>query len=149
MKRLLLIIIVSLAFSASLSMAGKIYKWTDSDGNTHYGERPPSTQAKQIKVPKSAPSRANSPVSSQDATKKLLEAIDKERKDKNETKSKMAKEKAHQDKNCSAAKRRVASLSLGGRRFEVDEQGERSYLGEAEIQKRLVKAQKTKEKWCK
>ncbi|MBL1275362.1 MAG: DUF4124 domain-containing protein [Ectothiorhodospiraceae bacterium] len=148
MKKFLLLIAISLACASSFSSAGKIYKWTDNDGNTHYGERPPGNNAKQIKVPKSTPNRAKNPVTSQEATKRLLDAIDKERKDKNEAKDKMAKEKARKDKNCSTAKRRVASLKLGGRRFEVDEQGERSYLSETEIQKRLVAAQKTKAEWC-
>lgn len=151
MKRLLLLIAISLLCTATLSIAGKIYKWTDSEGNIHYGERPPSNQAKQIKVPK-GPSGTSTPVNKttnqQDATRKLLSAFDKERKDKNEAAAKAKKEKGIRDKNCSNARKRVAGLSIGGRIYDISEQGERSYLEGDEIKKRLGEARKVAEKWC-
>ena len=152
MKRLLLLIAVSLLCATTLSVAGKIYKWTDSEGNIHYGERPPSEQAKQIKIPK-GPSSTSAPVSTpsnqQEATKKLLNAFDKERKDKADASAKAAKEKALRDKNCSISRKRVASYSIGGRIYDITEQGERRYLEEDEIKKGLAEAQKDVEKWCK
>lgn len=151
MKKLLLLIAISLLCTATLSMAGKIYKWTDSEGNVHYGTRPPNNQAKQIKVPK-APPYAGKPAaksgSSTDARKTLLDAFDKERKDKKEATAKADKEKAVSDKNCSNARKRVAGLSIGGRIYDITEQGERKYLEDNQIKSRLVEARKAVEKWC-
>jgi hypothetical protein len=153
MKNLITLITIFLLCLSSLSFAGKIYKWTDSEGNVQYGERPPNRQAKQIKVPKGpsgSPAIPSAKTSSpQDATKKLLDAFDKERKDKKETVAKAAAEKERRDKNCSSAKRRIAGLKVGGRQYEMTDQGERNYLNEADIQKRLAEAQKFADKWCK
>lgn len=151
MKRLLLLIAISLLCATTFSVAGKIYKWTDSEGNIHYGERPPSDQAKQITVPKgpsSAPSSESQPTNTQDSTKKLLDAFDKERKDKADATAKDAKETALRDKNCSISRKRVAGLSIGGRIYDVTEKGERRYLEDAEIKSKLAEAQKDVEKWC-
>jgi len=149
MKNLITLATVFLLCLTPLSFASKIYKWTDSEGNTHYGEHPPSQKATQIKVPK-GPEHTSAPrqVNQQDATNKLLDAFAKERKDKKEAESRAAVEKDRRDKNCANAKRRVVSLKLGGRQYDITDQGERRFLGEAELQTRLVEAQKTADKWC-
>ncbi len=150
MKNLTTLITVFLLCLSPLSFAGKIYKWTDSEGNTHYGERPPSQKATQIKVPK-GPARTStpSPVNQQDATNKLLDSFAKERKDKKEATNKAAVEKESRDKNCSRAKQRVASLKRGGRQYEITDRGERHFLSDADIQTRLLEAQKIADQWCK
>lgn len=148
----LILLTLCLLCLSPLSIAGKIYKWTDSEGQVHYGERPPSGQAKQIKVPTApahSPAPAARPANQQEATQKLLDSFDKERKEKAETEAKAAKEQARREKNCSSAKRRIAGLKIGGRQYEVDEQGNRHYLSEAEIQSRLAEAQQYADKWCK
>jgi hypothetical protein len=152
MKKLLVLIAIALFCTATLSVAGKIYKWTDSEGNIHYGERPPNGQGQQIHVPTAPPAPASpaaTPSSQVDTTKNLLDAFDKERKDKQEAADKIAKEKETRDKNCSNARKRIAGLKMGGRQYEVTEQGERHYLDDAAIQQRLTEAQKAADEWCK
>lgn len=152
MKNLITLMTISLLCLSTLSFAGKIYKWTDNDGNIHYGERPPNHNAKQLKVPRGpahTPAPAAKPGSTQNSTKKLLDAFDKERKTKEEATAKAAAEKERRDKNCSSAKRRIAGLKIGGRQYEMTDQGERHYLNEADIQSRLQEAQKFADKWCK
>ncbi|HEC19991.1 MAG TPA: DUF4124 domain-containing protein [Gammaproteobacteria bacterium] len=151
MKTLITLTTIILLCLPPLGFAGKIYKWTDADGVVHYGERPPSRNATQIKVPHNSTGRSSppaKPVNQQDATNKLLDAFAKERKDKKEAEKKAAEEKQRRDKNCSNARRRVAGLKIGGRIYEINDQGERQYLGEADIKKRLADAQKLVEKWC-
>ena len=125
---------------------------TDSEGNVHYGARPPSNQAKQIKVQK-GPAYSGKPAAKTakpgDARKTLLDAFDKERKDKKEASAKTAKEKATKDKYCSNARKRIAGLKMGGRQYDITEQGERNYLDDSAIQQRVAQAQKDAEKWCK
>ena len=147
-----LTLLLMLLGASSTSFAGKIYKWTDSEGKVHYGERAPSGKAKQILVPQSrryGASPAPKPDNKTDAASKFLESVATERKEKKEVADKAAKEKEIADKNCSNARGRVASLKQGGRRFTVDEKGERTYLNEADIQSRLKEAQMKVEKWCK
>ena len=151
MKKIIVLAALVILVASPLTFAGKIYKWTDSNGNVHYGAQPPSQNAKQMKVP-SAPSSSASaakPSSQTDATNKLLDSFAKDRKDKNEASSKTANEQKVSKENCSRARKRIASLNQGGRRYEMTEEGERSYLDQVEIQKRLKKAQEMSSKWCK
>lgn len=147
----IILMLILLAISSTAS-AGKIYRWVDSEGNVQYGERPPAGQGKQVHVPRSTPSGAvSAPKASNkiDTTNKFLESVAAERKEKKEASEKAAKEKEIMDKNCSQARRRVATLKQGGRQFEVDEKGERHYLNDADIQKKLSEAQQAVDKWCK
>lgn len=155
MKKLIslssLFLLLMLLGATSTTYAGKVYKWVDSEGNVHYGERPPTGQGEQMRVPRSSPYQpAPTPSSSNkmDATNKLLDSIESERKEKQQAEQKATAEKEAKAKNCSKAKSYAASLRQGGRRFEVDEQGNRNYLDEAEIQKRLNEAEAMVKKWC-
>ena len=156
MKRVIFLLFVALTLmmlgASSSSFAGKIYKWTDANGKVHYGERAPNGNAKQMSVPSKAAygaTTASKPSDKTDAASKFLESVATERKEKNEAAEKAAKEKEINDKNCSNARRRVASLKQGGRQYEMSEQGERNYLDEAAIQSRLNEAQSQVKKWCK
>lgn len=148
-----ILIMLMLLGSASAVFAGKIYRWVDSEGNVQYGEHPPAGKGKQMNIPSKTPSYAKpaaKPSSNADDTaSKFLESVEAERKEKQEAADLAAKNKKIRDENCSRAKKYAASLKLGGRRFEVDEKGNRSYLDEAEIQKRLKEAENNVEKWCK
>jgi len=150
MKKLTAVIILSLLCAASGALAGKVYKWTDSEGNVHYGERPPTTQAREIDIPKAPPSSHNAAPAgnSLQETNKLLEALQKERQQKAEKKAAEEEERKIRETNCSHSKRKLVGYKIGGRIYEIDEQGERSYLSDSDIQQRLEAAQKEVDKWC-
>jgi FKBP-type peptidyl-prolyl cis-trans isomerase len=153
MKKFIVLVTVILLGASAFSLAGKIYKWTDDKGNIHYGERPPMDNAQQLKIPKAPPHSATTPTTKpgdqMEATQKLLDAFAKERKEKAEATARAEKEQKITKENCSRARKRVASLKMGGRKYEVTEQGERNYLDDADIQNRLQKAQKMVGEWCK
>ncbi len=151
MKKLIAIISLSLLCATTGALAGKVYKWTDSEGNIHYGERPPSTQAKEVDIHKAPPSSRNAPPTgnSLQETNKLLDTLQKERQQKAEKKATAEKERKAREANCSRSKRRLAGYRIGGRIYEIDEQGERSYLSDSDIQQRLEATQKEVDKWCK
>ena len=149
MKKLIAVITLSLLSATGGALAGKIYKWTDSEGNVHYGERPPTSQAREINLPKAPPSSRATPAgNSLQETNKLLDTLQKERQQKAEKKAAAEKERKAREANCSHAKRRLAAYTIGGRIYEIDDQGERSYLGDAEIEKRRLAAQKEVDEWC-
>ena len=41
-----LLMLLALALAAGPAAAGKLYKWTDKDGNVHYTDQPPPSEAK-------------------------------------------------------------------------------------------------------
>lgn len=150
MQKFIAVITLGLLCLSSGTFAGKVYKWTDSDGNVHYGERAPNTQAQEVQIRHAPPSASNSsaPAYSVQDTNKLLDTLAQERKAKAEKQAKAEKEQQMRELNCSRAKRKKAGYDIGGRIYEVDERGERSYLSDKEIQQRRNAAQQEVEKWC-
>jgi hypothetical protein len=147
----LVTLIFMLSVTSTTAFAGKIYKWVDKKGEVHYSEHPPSGKSEQMFVPHSTTTRsapAPKATNKTDAANKFLDAMDKENKEKKEAADKAAKKKAIRDKNCSIAKKRVAALKIGGRKFEVDEKGNRHYLDNSEIQSQLNEAQADVAKYC-
>jgi hypothetical protein len=133
-----------------LAFAGKVYKWVDSQGNVHYGERPPSTQqADELRIRSHAPSGSATPASKPQSANEFLDSLDKERQEKAEASEKSAKEKEITQKQCERARKQMATLNVGGRMFEMQADGERKYLDDADIQRRKKEAQAAIDKWCK
>lgn len=150
-KRTWLLLIGCLLLSP-LAFAGKIYKWVDSQGQVHYGERPPTAnQADEVKIHKGpAPSAPTSAAASQTpSASDFLEAKAKERKEKAEAGEKANKAKEIAKKNCDNARASMHSLNQGGRRYVMQPDGQRKYLDDADVQKRKQEAQAAIDKWCK
>ena len=148
MKKITLFIALAL-LCASNGFAAKIYKWTDSNGNVHYGERPPSEQARELNLPNVHPSDSDTPASTPQDVNKLLDTLQKERDEKAKKAAIAEEERRAREQNCKAAKRNATGYEIGGRIYEIDENGERRYLGDAEIEQKLQESRKAVEKWCK
>lgn len=158
MKSLASLIILCLLLAAPALSVAKIYKWVDAQGNVHYGEQPPAKNAQEMKLHKGPTPPAKSTKSDDKSDNQakqsegkgsFLESLAKEREEKAKADEVAAKEKARFDKNCSIARKQLASLKLGGRRYEIDEKGNRSFLDDTQIQKQQQNAQKDVAKWCK
>ena len=153
MKKLIIPLFLALLLASPGLFAGKIYKWVDSDGNVNYGSQPPSNNAREMNV-RSAPASAadsaadSKPVDRNETRNKLLDSIAKEREEKAKTEEQAAKEQQLREENCSRARKNLASLNQGGRRFIMTESGERNYLDDAQIQERIQQAEKDIAEWC-
>lgn len=150
---------VMLAFLSGVSNA-EIYKWKDKDGSVRYSDIPPPSNIKNEpmqgnKIPKSskplsAPTK-DATTSNSAATNGVDEAALKRAKDaeaqKKADETKQAELKFRQE-SCAAAKRNQAMYNVGGRIATTDEQGERRFLGEDEIEQGKIDAAKAIEKFC-
>jgi glucan-binding YG repeat protein len=150
-----LALITTLAlFFLPTAFAGKVYKWVDEEGNVQYSsQKPPSTGAQEIKVKsKPASSARNSEPESEDDKQE-----DKAKSEEENVKVSSEKEAAEieqkneeiRKKNCSIAKRRVATIGQGGRMYEVDEKGERTYWDDTTRAAKMQEAQAQVDEWCK
>lgn len=167
MVRLLLLCVVMLPAFAD----AEIYKWKDKDGSVRYSDVPPPSNIKQEqlvgkKIPKStgqpplAPvegdataamnkdkavtAKEASPLSKEEAAIKRAKDADAQKK---AEEIKQADLKIRQE-NCKAAKSNLATFKNGGRISITDEKGERQYLGDEEIAKGKVDAERDIEKYC-
>ncbi len=145
MKRYLLISLV--LFSANASSA--LIKWVDAEGRVHYSDAPPPPDAKVLRAPLPAPKPESESTASSapGAPKSLAEReaeLKKAQQAKKEAGEKAAKAQADADTKkayCDSLQQTLRTLQSGARMMDVDAQGNRSYVEDAERQRRIDKAQ--------
>ncbi|UCB54670.1 MAG: DUF4124 domain-containing protein [Thiotrichales bacterium] len=139
-----------IALSTSTSFAGKIYKWTDAEGNVHYGsEKPADAEAEKMKV--------DTGKTGVDRGAKALDDLKQEVDDEAER----IKEEGipaqppvpslpmkEVKRRCEAAKKDLATIQSRGQLRERDEQGNTRYVSEEEKQRRIKAAQKQVREYC-
>ncbi len=154
----------------------EIYKWKDKDGKVRYSDVPPPSNMKTEslygkKIPRPSGQAPLAPVEG-DATvaankqkeidkaggKEVVkepltkeEAAAKRSKDadeKKKTDEAKAEEQKFKQESCKAAQANLRNYQGGGRIVKTNEQGEREYLGDADIEKGKEDAQKDIDKYC-
>ena len=129
--------------------AAEMYKWVDSQGQTHFTQEPPppGIQGETVKPP---PPPA-SPGLTEQTTKKWDSYVDKavsERKKEAEKEKKAAADKAFMEENCRRARVSVASYSVPHALIQQPD-GSRIRITEEQRLKGLKDAQARVEKYCK
>lgn len=149
LKLKLLVLLVAML---PLSAQAVIYKWKDSNGVVRYSDLPPPSnipyEAMGSKTRAAAPAAADKPPAADananaEAAKRQQEA----EADKKMQATKQA-ELEYRQQSCLNAKTNYQNFKVGGRMYKMDENGQRQYLGDAEIAAGLEKAQKDMEEFC-
>jgi len=132
-----------LAFPASAGM----YKWKDANGNTQYGQFPPSgvnaTPMKAEHAPHSAPTRK--PL--QDQMKELDKQLEQQEAAKTEAAAKQ-QNAAIRKQNCENARNNITQLGYGGNRLARMPDGSYERLSEKEKQEKIKKNQTAIKEFC-
>jgi len=119
------------------AMANEIYKWTDADGNIHYGDRPSDTQNEELMamsyrrtdpsvVQQEIQKQADSITARQEARTAAAEEA--------KTAEAKAAEAAENQKKCESYRARLQTFIQSRRLYRQDENGERVYLDEQQTQ---------------
>jgi hypothetical protein len=146
-----LLLLLALPVDAALN------KWVDANGRVHYSDQPPPTvKAKVLRGSAvSAASAAElSPASAPAAPKTYAEKeaeLKKAQKAKQEAESKAAEEQARKDAQasaCASARQNLRTLQEGMRMVEIDANGERSFVTDAQRQQRIEQTQADVTKYC-
>lgn len=66
-------LILTLLAALSLPAAAQVYKWTDADGNTHFGSQPPAGQRDEVRTKDTRPSGSGPAVTMAPERKAALE----------------------------------------------------------------------------
>jgi len=139
-----------LLFSSATVLAGKIYKWTDAEGNVHYGsEKPADAPAEKMTVDTSKTGVNRGA----DALDNLKQQVDDE--------AEKVKEEGipaqppvpslpmkEVKKRCQNAKQDLATIQSRGQLRERDEKGEIRYVSDEEKQRRTKAAKKRVKEYC-
>ncbi len=134
--------------SLSLSVTAAVYKWTDAQGNVHYGDKPvDSNQANEIKVD-SATVRSGVTESRAEKRGKLLDAMAEDRLEKKEKREKQKAERKQRRAKCNYLKDRLRRLVNSSRAYRLDKDGKRVYVSNQSREKSIGQLRKQVRKTC-
>jgi len=141
--------IISIILALTTTAAGAaMYKWTDADGGTQYGQYPPAgVPAERVKVspqPASQPETAPSP-------QQRLKELEQQQQKQTEKEAEAAAEKEAAEtikKNCEIAKNNLAGLQMGGHRLTRLADGSYTRLSEEERLSWVAEAEKHIKEYC-
>jgi hypothetical protein len=97
MKGVLLVLSLLLI---SAAVSAEVYKWVDDKGEVHYGDRPKGDQDAPISIDTSSASKADAQESEKAKTQKLIDAMDKSRKEQAKLNKKKLADQRKQDDKC-------------------------------------------------
>ena len=149
-KRLATVLATVLLAAPVTLLAGQFYKWTDAEGNVHYGsEKPADAAGEQVRVD-TRPTGVNRGA---DALDKLRQQADDEaQRIKEEGIPEQppvpALSRKEVNQRCQAARRNLATIQSRGQIRERDDQGNTRYLSEKERQQRIKHAKKQIREYC-
>lgn len=155
MKKLFTIFIaIALFFPLSVT-AGKVYKWKDKNGRTHYSQFPHPDKSKKTEEIKTTEQSAEE----KDSARRKLKELDAQRKKDTEEyyKNKKEEKKAEREakkaekraENCEIARKNLSVLSNQANRRFSDGTGNTSYYSDEERAAKIKKQQDFIDKYCK
>ena len=132
-------------------MAGQIYKWTDAEGNVHYGsEKPVDASVEKMNVN-----------TSKTGVDRGADALDKLRQEADDEAQRIKEEGIPEQppvpslpmkevkRRCETARQDLATIQARGQLRERDEKGNTRYLSEKEKQRRIKQAKDQIREYCK
>jgi len=132
------LIYLVLVVSTSLN-AGTIHKWTDENGNVHYGDTPPvKTKSENVRV-QTAPSNPGKPLP-------RLSNSDPDGKAAGNTDQQISKDQA--ERYCNEARADLNVINNSSRIRVKQSDGTERYLSDAEIAKRKAESEAAVDRFC-
>ena len=123
--------------SAGMAFAGDIYKWTDEDGNIHFGDHPTREASKE---PLAIGSMLTD-TSIIQAKAAVIEPV-------GATPEELRAQALEREEKCATSKARLQKFVTSRRLYKKDENGERVYLDEDEILAARERVQNQVEEYC-
>ncbi len=120
--------------AANSAFAGDIYKWTDADGNVHYGDRPTGEQTERVAIA----SRATDPARIQEVNQARADSRTAKADARaaaaaeGPSKEDLQAEAAQRAEKCTSYKAQMQQLVTSRRLYREDANGERIYLDDNE-----------------
>jgi hypothetical protein len=136
--------------TAGTAIAGDIYKWTDEDGNVHFGDKPIGAQPERLAI-RSKPTdpakiQAMAQSRSQAAAKAAKEAAAAE--PEGPSPEELQAEADARTQKCTTYRAQLQQYVTSRRLYREDESGERVYLDEGEMQAAREQVENRVEEFC-
>jgi len=131
MARRLLISLFLLSLSPFSHAA--VYQWTDANGQTHFGDRPPAkASTKEVRV-NAAPAQTDA--TARDRQQKMTEFLEQQQKEREERQAAEAKARQQAERQaemCRKLQARLKHLESVSTFYDINDKGEREYVSEEE-----------------
>lgn len=155
-RPVLILFIIVLIFSTNV-FAGKIYKWTDAEGNVHFGERPPDSGASEVRIKQRGgvettdkPSGKTDPVvDPKQQRDKMIRAMEADRLTRQEKRQERQKQQQDHKMQCARARDRLRQYKAASSLYRLDAEGNRHTLPDSVRQGEITRLQTDINKWCK
>ncbi len=108
----------------------EIYRWTDANGQIHFGEQP-TAGAQRIEV---KPQVVERDAATREREERLRKVLDARSEEQAVLQQKQAQQNAQRNEACSKLRQSMAELEQGGVFFKQDAQGERTYYSDAQVE---------------
>ena len=132
------------------ALSGEIYKWTDADGDVHYGDRPTGTDIERLDMISN--STDNDAIQASVEARHDREAARSEARSKRDEADQAAAdakaEAAQRDVECQESRSRMQTYLQSRRLYKRDDAGERVYLDEDQTMQAHADAQEMIQKYC-
>ena len=127
--------------------AAEVYSWQDGEGNTHFGDKPPSADAKPIQIKPTSGSDASNR-NRYERTKKLVDSLAEERQERKQMRAKEHQARQERLQQCEAAKNELKQIREAQFLYRKDEDGEKTILSFEERAQAERKAREEIRKSC-
>ncbi len=127
--------------------AADVYRWVDEHGRVHYSDQPHQGGETPMRVAPAAPRDPNL-AQRQQRQKRLLQIYAEDREREEAAQRKQQAQQAERDRRCRDARHRVAHLDQGGVFYQFDDDGNRHYLSEQDVEARKARWRSEVSKWC-
>jgi Domain of unknown function (DUF4124) len=144
MKKYLLLLILIIS-----PVEAGIYKWTDQDGNVHFGDRPSNPDsATEINIQTDNKTGITNSSGNKKEREYLLKKIDEEKQADAEKRKKLYAEEKKRKQRCNYFKSRYQSHIQSSRTYRTSPDGERYYLSDEERAARKKQFKKGISEYC-
>ena len=140
--------------AAGLLLAGaaqaQVYKCVDPSGKTVYSQVPcPSGDKARTLRTEPAPASSSAAGKSVNDAEMAFRKRELGREEADKKAAQEAADEKQKQENCNRARASVAQLEAGGRVSRFNAQGEREFLGDAELAQEKARSQALVQQWCK
>lgn len=135
--------------AAGIAAAAEIYRWTDDDGNVHYTDKPLGDSPVRLAIESRPTDNARVQAQVQQRQERRAAAAEAAASaDDGPTPEELRAQARERDERCNTYKARLTSFVQSRRLYREDENGERIYLSDDEIDAARAKVQRQVEENC-
>jgi len=149
-KKAVALIMMLAVSAAGMAFASDIYKWTDEQGNIHYGDRPAGEASEERLGVSSRPTDPSKVQARSQSRYAAMEAVQESAPSEPQgpTADELRAQALERQEKCATYKARLRKFLTSRHLYRADENGERVYLDEDETLAARERVQKRVEKYC-